>query len=220
MKWKLLGLLGVVSGAGCMDMNLSVGPGVQGSGKEATETRDVAKFNKIEMQGAYDVDVKLGSKQSVSIKGDDNLLKLVETKVADGTLVLSTKENVHPTHHLKVTITAPNLQSFALKGAGDVNIQGVHEDNFSVDLRGAGDLTAAGEAKKLDVTLKGAGDVKLYDLHAENASVDLSGAGDVNVYASKYLKAKVSGVGDLSYKGHPATVEKDKSGVGDINDAD
>ncbi len=220
MKWKLLGLIGVMGGAGCMDMNLNMEPGVHGSGKQASENRDVSKFNKIEMQGAYDVDVKLGSKQSVAISGDDNLIKLVETKVTDGTLVLSTKENVHPSKKLRVTITAPNLQSFALKGAGDVNIQGIHEDNFAIDLRGAGDLTAAGEAKKLSVTLKGAGYVKLYDLHSENASVDLSGAGDVNVYASKYLKAKVSGVGDLSYKGHPATVEKDKSGVGDIKDAD
>ena len=221
MSWKLLGLVGVIGGsAGCMDMNLSFGPGVQGSGKAGSETRDVSSFEKIEMRGAYDVEVKVGDKQHVEISGDDNLLKLVETSVKDGTLILSTKENVHPKTKLKVLISAPNLQAFSLKGAGDVNIQGVHEDNFTIDLRGAGDLTASGEAKKLDVTLKGAGDLKLYDLRAESASVDLSGAGDVNVYASKFLKAKVSGVGDLSYKGHPATVEKTKSGVGDINDAD
>lgn len=220
MNWKVLGLVGLVGSVGCMDFNMNMRPGVQGSGKLATETRDVASFSKIDMRGAYDVTVKLGAKQHVEITGDDNLVKLVETKVQDGALVLSTKENVHPKNKLKVAITAPNLQAFALKGAGDVTIDGIHENNFTLDLRGAGDLTASGEAKQLDVTLKGAGDLKLYDLHSENASVDLSGAGNVDIYASKDLKAKVSGVGDLSYKGHPATVEKNKSGVGEIRDAD
>ena len=48
----------------------------------------------------------------------------------------------------------------------------------------------------------------------------LNGAGDLNVWASKYLNAKMAGVGDLSYKGHPVKVDRDKSGVGDINEVD
>src|SRR5205814_5782767 len=168
--------------------------------------------------GAYDVVVKVGRSTSVDISGDDNLVKLVETTVENGTLVLTSKKNMHPLKPLKVTISTPDLKAFALKGAGDVNISGVHNDDFTVDLRGAGDLTATGRANKVDATLKGAGDMNLYGLQAQNVSADLSGAGDMKVYATKYLNAKVSGVGDLSYKGHPRRVDKSKSGVGDISE--
>ena len=218
MNWKLLGLVGVIGASGCMDLDLNLDQGVRGSGKLASEHRSVGNFSKIDMRGAYDVSVKVGPATSVDISGDDNLLKLVETTVEDGTLVLSSTKNMHPKKPMKVTITTPDLAAFALKGAGDVDISGVHNDSFTVDLKGAGDLKASGEAAKVDATLKGAGDMDLYNLHAGEVSADLSGAGDMKVYASKYLNAKVSGVGDLSYKGHPAKVDKSKSGVGDINE--
>ena len=220
MDFKLIGLAGILSVTGCVGLNLDLGPGVQGSGKEATEHRDVKDFSKIDTHGAFDVAVKCGPSRSVEITGDDNLVKLVETTVEDGTLTLTSEKNLHAKKGLKVTITTPHLTSFSLKGAGDVSIDGVNEKDFTVDLKGAGDLTASGKADNLNVTLKGAGDVKMYDLHADNVTATLNGAGDLNVWASKYLSAKMSGAGDLSYKGHPAKVDKDKTGVGDISEAD
>ena len=223
MDFKILGLAGVLGAVGCMDMDLSFDQGVKGSGTQATEHRKVDSFSKIDMKGAYDVEVTVGPKASVDITGDDNLLKLVETTVDHdtGTLTLSTKKNVHPSKKgLKVVITTPDLSAFTLKGAGDVNIDGLHGEEFNVNLSGAGDLTAKGSVNSIVATLHGAGDMNLYDVHASNVDADLSGAGDMKVWASKYLKAKMSGVGDLSYKGHPEKVDKSKSGVGDINAED
>jgi len=222
MDFKILGLAGLVATVGCMDMNMSFDQGVRGSGTSATEHRKVDAFSRIDMKGAYDVEVTVGPKTSIDITGDDNLVKLVETTVdhETGTLTLSTKKNVHPTKGLKVIITTPSLSAFTLKGAGDVNIDGLHGDEFNVNLSGAGDLTAKGNVNSVVATLHGAGDMNLYDVHASNVDADLSGAGDMKVWASKYLKAKMSGVGDLTYKGHPATVDKTKSGVGDISAED
>jgi hypothetical protein len=221
MNWKSIALVGVLGSVGCMDMDMNFDQGVKGSGKVTTENRSVGKFSKINMKGAYDVEVNVGPDTSLKITGDDNLLKLVETNVVDGALVLSTTKNVHPSKKgLKISITTPNLDAFSLKGAGDVNIDGIKGNSFTANLFGAGDLTAKGNVDNLDATLKGAGDLKLYDLHAANVNAQLSGAGDMNVWASKYLNAKMSGVGDLSYKGHPAKVDKDKSGVGNISAQD
>jgi hypothetical protein len=203
-----------------MDMDLSFDQGIKGSGKIATDHRTVTKFSKIDTKGAYDVEVKVGSDTSVTVSGDDNLLKLVETKVEDGTLTISTVKNVHPRKSLKVIVTTPSLDTFALHGAGDVNIAGIKGKSFTATLHGAGDFTASGEVTNLDATLKGAGDMNLYGLHAANVNATLNGAGDLSVWASKYLNAKMSGVGDLSYKGHPVKVDRDKSGVGDINEVD
>ena len=220
MSWKLLGLVGMLGGAGCMDINLDMGPGEQGSGNMATETRNVEAFNQIDTRGAYEVDVNVGPAQHVEISGDDNLLKLVQTSVKDGKLILTTKKNLRPKKRLKVTISVPHLQSFSLEGAGNVTIDGVHEDSFSASLSGAGNMKASGQAKEVDLALSGAGNLNCFDLRGEDTHVDLSGAGNADVYASKSLEANMSGVGNLSYKGHPATVDKNKRGVGSIRAAD
>ena len=221
MNWKSFALVGVLGTAGCVDMDINMGPGVKGSGKQATEHRKVDSFSKISSKGAYDVDVQVGDATSVTISGDDNLVKLVETKVEDGALFINTKENVRPSKKgLKISITTPKLEAFNLKGAGDVTITGIKGDSFTANLFGAGDVTASGNVNNLNATLKGAGDMHLYDLHAANATAQLTGTGNLDVWASKYLKADMSGVGDLSYKGHPTKVDKDATGVGDIKSED
>lgn len=219
MVLKLLGLVGLAGTVGCQDMMFG-NDGVQGSGRSATESRKIGNFSRIETKGAFDVKVKVGPVASLQIKGDDNLLKLIETTVDNGTLLLSTKENINPKKDIVVTITTPRLQSFNLKGAGDVDIDGVKEEKFTLDLRGAGDMNVRGTARDLEITLKGAGDMDLYDLRAENVRASLRGAGDIRVYASRYLKAEVMGAGDLHYKGHPEKVEKAASGIGDIEEVD
>ena len=52
------------------------------------------------------------------------------------------------------------------------------------------------------------------DLTGDEAEVN--GSGDVEVYASKSLYARVSGSGDIDYKGNPANVDKKTSGSGDV----
>jgi hypothetical protein len=220
MVLKFIAFAGVLSSIGCIGMDLHFDDGVKGSGKVIQEQRKVSGFSKIDMKGAYDVEVKVGPATKVELKGDDNLLKLIETSVENGSLVLSSKKNLRPTKGLRVTISTPNLTAFLLKGAGDVNIEGINTKEFTVDLRGAGDLLASGKADKVNAVLKGAGDMNLYGLRASNVDAELSGAGDMNVWASKHLKARMSGVGDLSYKGNPATVDKSKSGIGSISAED
>lgn len=219
MVFKLLGLAGLVGAVGCQEMFFE-GDGVRGSGHVASESRRVSGFSRIDTEGAFDVRVKVGPETSLQIKGDDNLIKLVESTVQNGTLHLSTREKISPKKDMVVTITTPRLEAFNLKGAGDVDIDGVREDKFELDLRGAGDMRISGTTRDLDISLKGAGDMNLFGLRAENVRATLKGAGDINVYATRYLKADVMGAGDLRYKGHPEKVDKSTSGIGDIEEMD
>ena len=219
MNWKMLGIVAAVGSVGCMDINILHG-GVQGSGKSATEHRTVSKFSSIDAKGSFDVDVQVGPATSVTITGDDNLLKFVETKVDGDTLVLSTTKNFSTKTEMKVKVTVPSLNEFDLHGAGDVKVTGLKQEKVGLHLYGAGDLSAEGTVRDLQVDLYGAGDIDLFGLKAENATATLKGAGDMNVYATNKLDVKVMGAGDISYKGHPKSVVKSSSGVGEISSAD
>jgi len=77
----------------------------------------------------------------------------------------------------------------------------------------------SGSTTDFDVTISGSGDIKAYDLEADNVDATVSGSADIKVTARKMLKARVSGSGDISYKGNPQKVDTKTSGSGDITKA-
>ena len=62
----------------------------EGSGVSATQARDVAAFNSVELAGSNNVLIRVGGKQSVVVRADDNLLDRVTTEVQSGRLVIAT----------------------------------------------------------------------------------------------------------------------------------
>jgi hypothetical protein len=87
---------------------------------------------------------------------------------------------------------------------------------FSVDLSGAGSMTANGEADDFRLNISGFGSFNGRDLHTMTADVNMSGAGSATVWVEDDLDANVSGVGSVNYYGSP-NVSKNISGVGSVS---
>jgi hypothetical protein len=218
--------------AGCSD---ALTPGTTGSGQEASEQRDVAAFERIEVAGQTAVTVASGD-PSVTVRGDDNLIGEVVTDVNDGTLTIDEQRHVDPRAGLVVEVTAPRLRAAAvhgsgdltardvaggpftatLDGSGDLTIDGVDADVFTGDLSGSGNLDAAGQAERVDLAASGSGEADLRDLVASEATVDVTGSGDALVQVTQILQASSSGSGDVIYTGDPQDVQENTSGSGDI----
>jgi putative autotransporter adhesin-like protein len=69
-------------------------PSMPGNGRPATETRPLEGFGDVESKGARDVRVEHGDAFLVAVNIDANLLPLVETHVAGGTLQISTYQHL------------------------------------------------------------------------------------------------------------------------------
>ena len=80
---------------------------VEGSGVSKTEQRDVGEFEKIRVNGSANVKVVIGDKRSVSVTTDDNLLRVIDTVVKDGTLVIGGNQNFSTRLGVTVQITRP-----------------------------------------------------------------------------------------------------------------
>ena len=65
--------------------------------------------------------------------------------------------------------------------------------------------------------MSGSGDIRAYDLQADFVDAQVSGSADIRVTANEMLKARVSGSGDISYKGNPKKIDTKSSGSGDIS---
>jgi hypothetical protein len=120
----------------------------------------------------------------------------------------------------RVIITVPALRRFNMEGAGETMLRGVAGDRFDVNYRGAGSMTIAGTVRQVNMQAQGVGEVDARKLIAQDANISFQGIGSVQVYASGKLEANVSGMGELSYYGHPKTINKTVTGIGSVQAGD
>ncbi len=194
-----------------------IGKGVRGSGNRKTEKRTLVSFKSVEAAGAFEVSIVCQQSQSFEIEGDDNILAIIKTDVADGVLRVHSDENYSPSRPIAIRISVPDLEKYSSAGAGDVHISGVKNDQFALSNTGAANIEAAGQTKFVDIKSSGAGNIETNELHAERAKVSVSGAANVDLYASQQLDVSVSGIGSVTYSGNPPVVNKSVSGIGSIS---
>lgn len=224
-RWPIVGILafflGVVTVALLYDFDVFGGTSASsttGSGVPATETRDVAAFDGVELAGGNNVVIDVGGTQSVVVRADDNLLDHVTTKVQAGTLVIgNTPGSLTTKAPMSVVVTVPTLNKVTLAGGGNIVVTGVRTERLTVSLTGSGNLTGRGTAGSLSVTLSGSGNAWFTSLVADNVDAVLSGSGNIFVNASKSLDASVPGSGTVVYTGHPQDVTKSVTGSGTIS---
>jgi hypothetical protein len=193
------------------------GPRVRGSGVVKTEQRDVANFSSVALSGVGHVVVKQTGRESLSVRAEDNLLRLLETSVAGGTLSLGTAPgaNIQPTKPIEYVIEVKSLAGLSLTGAGDMEASGVDGDRLTVSIAGAGNITVSGKARVLELSISGAGKYQGEQFQMQKATVKSSGAGNAIVNAGAELDVNVSGVGSVEYLGSPQ-VRQTITGVGTV----
>ena len=218
-----------------------VAAATRGSGRSATETRQLPDFQAIALGGAMDLDVRQGAVQSVQVVADDNLLPLLETVVEGGsngpTLQVRWKkgQSIYNSGKVQVSVTVPKLLAVAVNGSGDVKIDAfttpslqlamsgsgsarlsqLSTEELSVRIAGSGDVTGNGRATRLKVSIAGSGEVHLGELSADEVSIKIAGSGDAAVNAQKKLDVSIAGSGDVTYTGN-AAVSMSTAGSGSV----
>jgi hypothetical protein len=171
---------------------------VRGSGKVSSQTRQIGDFRKLEAGLAIDVDVIVGPKPSLQIDAEDNIIPLIESKIAGDTLTLTSTKSFSTTKPVHVIVTVPNLDAVKATGAGSIKIKGLDADKFDLDASGAGNVIVEGKAKAINVDGSGAGKVVLKGLNSDELRLKLSGAGSVQADGkTRRMDADLSGAGDL-----------------------
>ena len=210
--------------------------GTNGDGNVLKETRKVGSFNTIEVSGAFDIIIKQGAAEEVTIETDQNILPIIRTDVVGNTLKIETKKPIHHTTVLKVYVTVKDLKMIDVSGAVDIQTDGrltvpelsidgsgasdakmdIAVQKLILDCSGASKLRFSGTAGEVKMDLSGASDIFGYELIAENYDIDISGAGNAQINVSKKLRAEISGAGSVNYKGSPTDIDQSVSGAGSI----
>jgi Putative auto-transporter adhesin, head GIN domain len=207
----LLLLVSAIVAAGCHHM----GPGVRGSGNRVMQKREIGDFKSISSQGAFDIRVVCQQPLSLEIEGDDNIVSLVSSEVSGGVLYLKSLRDFSVNEPIVFRISVPNLEAFAVSGAGKIDISGLNSERFEIDANGAPNIRVAGLTKIVDISSNGAAKIDTQKLQADRAIVDSKGVSKIDVDVKDRLDVTISGPSQVTYEGDPV-VNKTIHGPGKL----
>ncbi|WP_432381374.1 GIN domain-containing protein [Duganella sp. P38] len=188
----------------------------------ADATRVLPSFIAINAKGAFALTVTVGKAQSVLVSGEPQFVSKLQTTVVDNELQIVLPDNAYKgtLKDPRITITLPALSRVKVEGAGETRLQQINSARLDISYLGAGRLAADGKVQYLRLNAKGVGEVDASQLVAERVDVNFEGVGNVSVHATSLLNAVARGIGGLTYYGHPQTVNKSVSGIGNVKAGD
>jgi hypothetical protein len=209
---------------------------IGGNGKVISQHRDIKGFKAISIKGAYDVYLKNGNVESITIEADSNLMGIIKTDLSDSVLDIYNLKTIIRSKELRLIITCPNLNSIDFSGATElscdsglvfkdlsINISGAGRidmnmklDNLSAIVSGGADLNFSGSAISLEVSITGAGNLNAPKFKTQKCKIDISGFGRAKVNVIQKLDVNISGAGKVDYYGNPA-VQQSITGAGKIH---
>lgn len=216
--------------SGCMLID-----GVEGNGRVVTEERNVSDFNGIDISNAFEIILKQGSSESLTIEADDNLLELIVTEVRGGVLKIYSERNIRHPKSLKIFLTFKEIDYIDISGAVELTSDGkltfdeieidgsgaseidleLEAEKLEIDFSGASEIDLKGKVTEVNIDLSGASEISAYDLETDIMDLDISGAAEARVFANKELNVEASGAASVRYKGNPS-INTNVSGAGSV----
>ena len=188
--------------------------GIRGNGHIETDDRTIGAFTEIDTAGAFEIEWQSGS-PALRITTDENLLSYVESYVSDDTLHLRTREQIWPTHGIKVLISSPTRTGVRTRGAVKLTAKQLTGPKFAIEASGASRVSLDGNIDELLADMTGASELDASRLQTKTAEISTTGAADAEVAVAEKLKVAITGAGKVSYSGNP-TIEKHITGAGSV----
>lgn len=214
---------------------------INGNGNITSITRTTSDYDAIKFAGSFDYILVAGTEGKINLEGEENLLQYIITEVKKGTLIIKTDNTVHlntsRNKSIKITVPFESLTEVSLAGSGnlrneniisakDFKVSAAGSGEVNLDLSvitidasvaGSGEVALKGKTNRLKVTVAGSGEFKGFELDATDADVSVAGSGTAEMVCNGHLKARITGSGDIKYKGVPGTKDTKVVGSGSIS---
>jgi len=205
----------------------------------AERSYSIADFDRIQVEGPFEVVVATGSSTRARASGEQAALDRVSIDVQSGILKVrpnrSNWTGAGRPGPVRIEVAARMLRGatitgagrltvdrirglrvdLALSGSGTISVGAVEADNLVLGLLGSGTLNLAGRTKQLRATLQGSGDLEAAGLTADDAVLVADSAGKAAFRAVRTVKVTANGAGQVDITGG-ARCTVGGSGAGEV----
>jgi len=204
-------------------------------------TRNVGAFEGVNLSVSANLYLTQGNTSSVVIEGSDDAVEHIETTVKNGVLVIRQDNDWKwwknwNNKNVSIYITNPTFEQVSVSGSGNIEgentlqsrsmsigVSGSGKVNLDIKaveldskISGSGNMNLRGTARNTQLHISGSGNLNAEELASENCEVRISGSGNCRVQVDNSLDSRVSGSGNVYYKGNPEKLSNHSSGSGSI----
>ncbi|HKK81004.1 MAG TPA: head GIN domain-containing protein [Prolixibacteraceae bacterium] len=228
-----IGSLIVLLGALLASLLTSCDPGFKQSNDFPEKKIQTEAFNRIILQGGYNVTLSQSEKSSLTIQASTANKNKLDIDVKDSTLYVKMRNPNISVKDTKLNISISDLKSLKLEGGlnlvtnGFLDLKKVFIDiagganakfqltanEIRAETEGGVNLEFEGITNDFTIKTEGAGNIDADRLEAQNVTCKIAGVGNASVYPTETLNAQLEGIGKISYRGNPV-VTKQIEGIG------
>jgi hypothetical protein len=190
---------------------------VVGEGPLVTQTKEVADFTKLELNGGVRFEVTIGPATSLALTAQQNLLDITMVTDTNGTLSITTTRPYSGDKGITAVITTPALSVVTVNGGVSGNVQAITGSEFGVDANGGASLTAFGTCTTLTFSGDGGSHVDATNLAATKATVSINGGASATLNVTGSVTGTANGGASLTLVGHPTTVNVNAAGGASVH---
>ncbi|MFM2212831.1 MAG: hypothetical protein RL427_94 [Bacteroidota bacterium] len=218
--------------------NIDWGNGIDGNGKVTKQTRKVENnFSKIDVSRGLNVTLEQSSSYSVEVEADENLQEHITTRVENGTLMITTDENIDEAKARNIyvklpavtTITTTSGSSTATKNTftgtdilvktssgSSANLK-LEVDLIKCESSSGSTLTLTGKALQLKVASSSGSSIEAKNLLVNEVKAEATSGSTIDVHPILKLMASASSGSSIDYVGEPQTVSKEENSGGSVS---
>lgn len=215
------------------------GDGVKGSGNIVTETRSVTgEFKSLDVSNGIKVLVIQSDKILVTVQTDDNLQRIIETRVENGILVISAKEQYNSKETPVVRVNMPVIEGLIASSGSEISTSGtilsenlllkttsgssadvsVEAENMTIESSSGSEIETRGKAIRLETSSSSGSSIDARSLLANSVTSQSSSGSSTDVHPIVDLRAKASSGGSINYFNAPKSIlEKESNSGGNIS---
>lgn len=197
-----------------------------------TRRYSISNFDRIRVEGPFDVRLQTGKAPSGSAVADADMLDRLDVRVDGNTLTIrrnsngwgETPKSARRAQPTIITLTTPMLRTALVNAGGTLTITGLKAQRADVSINGTGSVTISGaDADQLNATIIGSGTMKIAGrtgraqlltngsgvidatmLQVNDLTVRLDGPGETSAAARFTANVTNTGLGRVSVAGTPA----------------
>ncbi|MGL2967034.1 head GIN domain-containing protein [Flavobacterium sp. XGLA_31] len=218
--------------------HINLGNGIDGNGNVTSETRNVGNnFTKIDVSRGLTVTLERDDNYKVEVEADENLQNHITTRTENGTLFISTDENIDEASAKNVHVKMPTLTAIEASSGSSVSTYNTFKgtdlfvksssgsnaeltiefDNIKCETTSGSSLTVKGKALQLKTASSSGSTIDAGQLLVNDVIAEATSGSNINVHPIVSLNGKASSGSSVDYRGNPKTVTKEETSGGSVS---
>lgn len=218
--------------------SIDLGNGIDGNGNVTTQKRNVeGSFTKVDVSRGLNVTLEQADTYFVEVEADQNLQEHISTKVENGTLFITTDENIDEATAKNIRVKLPSLTALETTSGSSVSTKNTFTgtdidvktssgseadlslefDNVSCKSSSGSSLNVKGKALKLKTDSSSGSTIDAQGLLVNDVVSESSSGSSTDVHPLVSLNAKASSGSSIDYNSSPKTVSKEESSGGSVS---